>query len=277
MLEMEQEELLQVFRAVYKDEASGSTTPLTKTLHIKPRFDSKSGEHIILWNDVKTVFRTLCILQPLRISAPPDVVLDVALESTGTEIGIESLSVQSSPTSTLTLSTILNSHSSAETVSAASNSSPATIRDISQTQQSSNFYNHIVPAIGEQHGNGAFTENYDDGDMNENYARGLAYYECKNIRHDYADAQCNLEYMYVNGYGVPHDYPKALELFRKSAEQGLARGQFCLGFLYYSGYCAIIDQSKAVEWYQKATDQGNANAICNLSFMYQEGYGVVKD
>ncbi|KAF9342766.1 hypothetical protein BGX26_006880, partial [Mortierella sp. AD094] len=51
-----QDELLQVFRAVYKDETSGTTTPLTKTVEIKPWFVSKSGEHIILWSDIKAAF-----------------------------------------------------------------------------------------------------------------------------------------------------------------------------------------------------------------------------
>ena len=52
----EEYELLQVFRAVYKDETSGIYTPLKETVKIKPWSVSKSGENIILWGDIKAAF-----------------------------------------------------------------------------------------------------------------------------------------------------------------------------------------------------------------------------
>ncbi|KAF9370382.1 hypothetical protein BGX21_005576 [Mortierella sp. AD011] len=57
MLEEEEYELLQVFRAVYKGETSGAFIPLTETVKMKPWSVSNSGENIILWSDIKSAFR----------------------------------------------------------------------------------------------------------------------------------------------------------------------------------------------------------------------------
>ena len=56
MSEEEKDELLQVLRAAYRDETSGTNTPLTETVEIKPWSVSKSGGHIILCDDIKAAF-----------------------------------------------------------------------------------------------------------------------------------------------------------------------------------------------------------------------------
>ena len=73
-----------------------------------------------------------------------------------------------------------------------------------------------------------------------------------------ADAQDYLGIMYANGRGVPQDYAKAAEWYRKAADQGYANAQCNLGFMYDNG-CGVPQNCKtAVEWYQKAADQGYA-------------------
>lgn len=76
----------------------------------------------------------------------------------------------------------------------------------------------------------------------------------------FAIAQCNLGYMYQNGYGVEQDYSKAIEWYRKAAEQDYARAQNDLGYMYKYGYGVGQDYSKAVEWYRKAAANGNIKA-----------------
>ena len=71
--------------------------------------------------------------------------------------------------------------------------------------------------------------------------------------------------MYHEGYGVRQDYDKAVELYRKAAEQGHEAGQLALGFMYHKGYGVRQDYDKAVEWYRKAARQGNTTAQKNLS------------
>ena len=52
---------------------------------------------------------------------------------------------------------------------------------------------------------------------------------------DDAAAQFKLGVMYENGEGVPKDSVKAVEWYRKAAEQGYAPAQFKLGWMYANG------------------------------------------
>ena len=73
------------------------------------------------------------------------------------------------------------------------------------------------------------------------------------------------------------DYAKAVELFRKAAEQGNADAQFNLGQMYDQGKGVKQDYAKAVAWYGKAAEQGDAYAQYNLGVAYREGLGVKQD
>lgn len=64
---------------------------------------------------------------------------------------------------------------------------------------------------------------------------------------------------FYNGYGVDMDYSKAVEWFKKSADQGYPGGQANLGFLYYNGIGGLKqDTQLAYEWIQKSVDQNDA-------------------
>jgi TPR repeat protein len=73
--------------------------------------------------------------------------------------------------------------------------------------------------------------------------------------------------MYANGEGVPQDASKAVELFKKAAEQGNVDAQNNLGVMYYSGEGVSRDTDKAKEWFSKAAAQGNEEAKANLDAM----------
>ena len=78
------------------------------------------------------------------------------------------------------------------------------------------------------------------------------------------------------GRGVPQDYVKALEWYKKAADQGNANAQNDLGFLYHHGHGVSQDYGKALEWYKKAADQGLAEAVNNLGVLYFYGHGVTQ-
>ncbi len=50
-----------------------------------------------------------------------------------------------------------------------------------------------------------------------------------------AEAQFNVGLMYKDGDGVPQDYAKTAECYRKAAEQGYPNAQYNLGVLYQLG------------------------------------------
>jgi TPR repeat protein len=92
----------------------------------------------------------------------------------------------------------------------------------------------------------------------------------------HARAQTSLGWLFENGNGVPQDYIKAEQLYRKAAE-GFTRAPTNLGILYQNGNWVEKDLTKAAELYRKAADQGFAPAQTNLGVLYETGNGVEKD
>jgi len=91
------------------------------------------------------------------------------------------------------------------------------------------------------------------------------------------EAQYEIGYLYAVGNGMPQDFPRAGEWYKKAAAQGYAKAQFNLGVLYYEGHGVPQDSAKAREWFEKAAAQGYATAQLNLGMLYDSGLGVPKD
>ena len=83
--------------------------------------------------------------------------------------------------------------------------------------------------------------------------------------------------LYHHGHAVAHSVNKAVEWYRKAAEQGYASAQSNLGICYSNGEGVTQDYGKAVEWYRKAAEQGHASAQYNLGGCFYNGQGVVQD
>ena len=77
--------------------------------------------------------------------------------------------------------------------------------------------------------------------------------------------------------GVEKNSAKAVEWYRKSAENGNAFAQYNLGLCYEYGTGVTLSKATAAEWYRKAADQGDADAQYKLGVFYENGYGVIKD
>jgi TPR repeat protein len=84
--------------------------------------------------------------------------------------------------------------------------------------------------------------------------------------------------MYLDGYGVEKNIPKAVELLRKSAEQNYPEALFKLASLYARGVAVTPDNKpdmqKAAEFARKAAEQGHIEAEYNLATLYAAGKGV---
>ena len=77
--------------------------------------------------------------------------------------------------------------------------------------------------------------------------------------------------MYYFGRGVPQNYTKALDWYKKAASQDLDLAQLNIGGLYENGYGVPQDYDKAFEWYQKAADQGNQQASNRIGRLVMNG------
>lgn len=73
-----------------------------------------------------------------------------------------------------------------------------------------------------------------------------------------ADAQYIVANMYSSGQGADKDERKAVDWYRKSADQDNDLAQYGLGIMYEYGLGGLNkDANEAYEWYRRAADNGN--------------------
>lgn len=101
-----------------------------------------------------------------------------------------------------------------------------------------------------------------------------------------AAAQFQLGRLYQSGIRDPSrglfaeaktDLEKAVELFRKAAEQGHVRAQAALAYALSEGQGTEKDLAKARQWYSKAAEQGYDEAQLALADMLEHGIGGPED
>ena len=83
--------------------------------------------------------------------------------------------------------------------------------------------------------------------------------------------------LFYKGIGVPKDFKKAAQWFRRAANKGHAGAQYNLGIMSYLGQGTEQDYATAAQWFERAGQQDHASAQYNLGFLYYEGKGVDKD
>lgn len=91
------------------------------------------------------------------------------------------------------------------------------------------------------------------------------------------DAQRNLGFMYLLGYGTEENVNQAIHWFKQAASTNDAESMNMLGNIYRTGETVGIDYDKAFEWYEKAAKLGNADAMWNLACAYSHGQGCEID
>ncbi len=64
---------------------------------------------------------------------------------------------------------------------------------------------------------------------------------------------------------------------RELADQGDADAQTNLDSMYIDGRSGTQDYAAPMRWYRKAADQGDGSAQTNLGVMYDKGQGVTQD
>ncbi len=76
-----------------------------------------------------------------------------------------------------------------------------------------------------------------------------------------AEAQYNIGWMYLNGYGLMMNDSKALEWWRRASDQGYTDASFSIAMLYSLGEGQVDrDMDKAIEFYLMAVEDGHEDA-----------------
>ncbi len=85
-----------------------------------------------------------------------------------------------------------------------------------------------------------------------------------------ADAQYNIGWMYLNGYGLRINDILALEWWQKAVAQGHRDASFSIGMLYSLGEGEVSKNSdRAIDYYLIAADDGHEDAVAILKNMLQ--------
>ena len=83
-----------------------------------------------------------------------------------------------------------------------------------------------------------------------------------------ADAQYNIGWMYLNGYGLRIDDSLALEWWLKASQQGHTDASFSIGMLYSLGEGEVArDLKRALDYYLIAVEDGHDDAITIVQSM----------
>jgi len=90
-------------------------------------------------------------------------------------------------------------------------------------------------------------------------------------------AQSHLGYMYYVGEGVPQNYAEAVKWYRKAAAQGDKDAQYNLAVCYAFGEGTKQDYKEAAIWYRRAAEQGHVISQYSLGISYTYGEGVEQD
>lgn len=72
------------------------------------------------------------------------------------------------------------------------------------------------------------------------------------------------------------NFAEAYCILRSYAEDGDAEAQYNIGWMYLNGYGLAINDSLALEWWQRASDQGYVDATFSMAMLYSLGDGEVK-
>ncbi|KAF9407705.1 hypothetical protein BGZ76_006060, partial [Entomortierella beljakovae] len=320
----------QPFRILRETPQLATSTLDLEVFHIVIEYDVITEKDVVLWKDIQKVYKnarhirngpvyipflrdsSFNDLNPLRIQAIPETVLDIILEDTITDPldnltaeNVNKLDQSSAISPTQTGDNDLNSYTNVTIVIPVIDE--YTIHDRNKEQlnmdsqdnipdTSDNEYEDLDESDGEYDNElralRITLKAANQGQANAQLNIGLMYdneqgatrdkleameWYLKAAEQGHANAQFNVGKMYHKGQGVPQDYSKAMEWFLKAAKQGNSNAQFGIGLMYNNGQGVTQDHSKAMEWYLKAAEQGHADAQYNVGCMYRNGNGVQQD
>jgi S1-C subfamily serine protease len=89
-------------------------------------------------------------------------------------------------------------------------------------------------------------------------------------------AKSNLAWANNEGRVVPSFVTSFIDEMRDKAND-VALAQWFIGMFYATGFCVPKDATKAVEWYRRAADQGEKSGQLYLGLRYADGVGIPKD
>ncbi len=114
------------------------------------------------------------------------------------------------------------------------------------------------------------------GGMMKDADRALEWYR-KSAEQNYAPACYRVAWYYDRGRVVREEPVAAFHWYHKAALSGSARAANHLGNAYMEGRGVRADREEAFRWYRTSADAGNAAAMYNLAVCFRDGEGTRQD
>ncbi len=83
--------------------------------------------------------------------------------------------------------------------------------------------------------------------------------------------------IYLNGPGMPINYPEAFKWYRCAAERGHRIAQNNLGHMLRMGFGVERNPGEAMKWFEKSAAQNYSGAKANIALLYCNGEGVERN
>ena len=107
----------------------------------------------------------------------------------------------------------------------------------------------------------------------EDVRKAIDWYR-KSADQGYAPAQANLAGIYIYGDTVPPEVKRGFRLAEAAANQNNNHGQFLVAYVYHH---SNKDYRLAMQWYETAAKNNNPAAANQLGVLYFNGEGVEKE
>ncbi|KAF9107896.1 hypothetical protein BGX29_004256 [Mortierella sp. GBA35] len=299
----ENQERLQGLRPVYRNGSLTSSSSQAEIAHVDIHLDP-AGKEIVLWADILVAFKDpvnvrlktrilpflkdaqFNVLEPLRIAAMPNTVLDVYVEDQLVQTNTAASLVSSpiSPPSQAEAQLISLSESQAGTQSATQTQAPPQSKrntaydpmDMANTllkgpQATSDntiwgytLHNHSIITQSSVNPN-----NKDGADDGTTITKDMMDTTFKAKQGDIR-AQVKLATAYKHcSNGLSQSYESAMDWFLQAADRVNPLAQLQVGLLHQNGHGVPQDYVKTMKWYPKAANQGDAKAQFNAKVFHR--------
>ncbi|KAK3817144.1 MAG: hypothetical protein JOS17DRAFT_758409, partial [Linnemannia elongata] len=310
---------VQGFRSVHKS-LSPSTTSIPidspEVVHIDCYTDPDTLEDFILWEEIQQAFdgalsvrhntkvlpfvkgKDYRALEPRRIEAAPDVVLDVV-------VGDERVTTTDAATMDMIASLqlavpepLLNKSTQTPIECVTRNLPSGNEPEVAQDNNHNDSLENTPSPQGSQVSK-CYSQDSNNGSTIDTQWLEATSYATKrlndpqdeiaakdmtlmqtivNANQGDVHAQVALGDRYKDGREVQQDYHKAMNWYLKAAEQGHCRAQFNIGLLYEEGHYGVPqNRTKAFEWFLKVAVEGFLDAQVKVLQAYTDGSGVSRD
>jgi TPR repeat protein len=110
----------------------------------------------------------------------------------------------------------------------------------------------------------------------QNYLKAVDFYK-RAILHGNTFAASNLGYLFATGTGVKKDLKKAFILYKFAAEKGNTKAQRSIATMYYLGRGVKQNYQEALKWLRKTAEQGEAKEQFWFGYAHLKGLGTEKN